>query len=179
MVCIETSGSLQWKEAVVREQHTRHACVLIRALRTQAGSTTRENQHAQAAFLWSVASAGERRKTAEGKAGSGKPRAVTTSVEQQHRDADSVQRTEGGLGSSELVAAVLPQKEQENCGKISANGRRALLLLRPAVQLQEPVEPVNGRCKPRSEPGWCIDQSKEQRSGGRANGSKQKGCWWD
>ncbi|KAJ7848234.1 hypothetical protein B0H14DRAFT_2583084 [Mycena olivaceomarginata] len=175
MVCIETSGSLQWKEAVVREQHTRHACVLIRALRMQAGSTTRENQHAQAAFLWSVASAGERRKVAEGEAGSGKPRAVTTSVEQQHRDADSVQRTEGGLGSSELVAA----ERAGNCGKISANGGRALLLLRPAAQLQEPVEPVNGRCKPRSEPGWCIDQSKEQRSGGRANGSKQKGCWWD
>ncbi|KAJ7366176.1 hypothetical protein DFH08DRAFT_1002834 [Mycena albidolilacea] len=195
-----------------------------------------------------VASAGERRKATEGgkwEAGSGKPQAVTTSVEQQHRDADSVQRTEGGLGSSELVTAVLPQKELENCGKVSVNGGRALLLLRPAAQLQKPVELVNGRCKPRSvdfgsgedfqarrmqreskglqtsgvsttsilafidneditcmwnmkyrysndrnnvwvklvfptrsEPGWCIDQSKEQRSGGRANGSKHKGCWW-
>jgi hypothetical protein len=58
--------------------------------------------------LTGVASAGERRKAAEGgkwEAGSGKPRAVTTSIEQQHRDADSVQRTEGGLGSSELVTA--------------------------------------------------------------------------
>ncbi|KAJ7689243.1 hypothetical protein B0H14DRAFT_2652823 [Mycena olivaceomarginata] len=127
-----------------------------------------------------VASAEQRWKAAEGgqwEAGSRKWRAVMTSVEQQCRDADSVQRTEGGLGSSEPVTAVLPQKEQENCGKIPVNGERVLLLLRATAQLQEPVEPVNSRGKPRNEPGWCIDQSKEQRSGGRANGSKQKGCW--
>ncbi|KAJ7333204.1 hypothetical protein DFH08DRAFT_814322 [Mycena albidolilacea] len=66
----------------------------------------------------------------------------------------------------------------ERAGRLLKSTSKRRARAAAAAQLQEPVEPVNGRCKLRSEPGWCIDQSKEQRPGGRANGSKQKGCWW-
>ncbi|KAJ7678569.1 hypothetical protein B0H14DRAFT_2655879 [Mycena olivaceomarginata] len=138
-----------------------------RAMYSEAGSNPRRA---------GAASVGQRRKASEGgkwAAGSRKRRAVTTSVEQQRREADSVRRTEGGLGSSEPVTA-------ERAGRLlkGTSKRRARAAAAACRGAAAGVEPVNGRCGPEGEPGWCIDQSKEQRPGGRANGSKQKGCWW-